>query len=175
MIGGLLVIVQLLQQFKGSLAIFDIVEDLPKHPTKTYQRRNLSRISKIIIHHSTDPNGDPYKYANFHIGTRDWPAISYHYVIQKSGEIYRTNYLSTLSFHARNCNTVSVGVCLTGNYEVEQVPEVQLQACIQLIQRIQRELGRSLSIEPHHNCTDTRCPGQNMPLQQIISSVNSPA
>jgi N-acetyl-anhydromuramyl-L-alanine amidase AmpD len=143
------------------------VDDLTKHATLRYDQRNLNDIEQIVIHHSAQSNGDPFQYAAYHVKTHGWAGIGYHYVIQKDGLIFQTQQLETVSYHARNCNENSIGICLTGNYNVEQVPIEQLEALYGLIDEIKRTLRRNLLILPHHDCTSTDCPGKNMPIDQI--------
>ena len=147
--------------------ILDVVDDLTQHATLRYNQRDLEEIEQIVVHHSAQTNGDPFVYAAYHVKTHGWPGIGYHYVIQKDGLIFQTQQLETVSYHARNCNQNSVGICLTGNYNVEQVPAEQLQALYGLIDEIQRILRKKLIILPHHDCTNTDCPGKNMPIDQI--------
>ena len=69
-----------------------------------------------MIHHSATDDGSPEAYARYHVQTRGWPGIGYHFVIQKDGGIYQTNRLDTISYHVSGQNTNSIGICGTGKW-----------------------------------------------------------
>ena len=101
----------------GDPVIHDIVNDLITHPTKEYDSRSITDVTTIVVHHTT---GDPFQpinnIANYHVNTKGWPGIGYHFVIDGAGKIHQTNYLTTHSFHANLANAYSVGVCMQGDF-----------------------------------------------------------
>ena len=146
----------------GMLAFRDIVEDLPKHPSKTYKQRDPSQIDKIVIHHSAWPDGTPEDYAKLHIDTHDWAGIGYHFVIQKSGIIYQTNRISTQSNHVGEENPYAIGLCLTGNFEEEKPTTIQLTSAKALVAFLKLRYG-IWEVGPHGRYRNTSCPGRYMP------------
>jgi len=149
--------------------IIDITDQLPKG-AGTYGSRNLSQIERFVIHHSATSSGSPELYAKHHIEKNGWPGIGYHFVIQKDGTIYQTNRLQTISYNVGGYNTGSVGICLTGNYEVETPPAAQMDSLLWLLRKLAGELG-PYPIYPHRQFSETKCPGDNLDIQYIRAKV----
>lgn len=86
---------------------------------KTYAKgfRNPEDVTCIVVHHSGPPNGTLESHARYHADR--WGArIAYHICIDK-GRIYQTNDLLSMTYHAGNNNTYTIGIevnrDLTGN------------------------------------------------------------
>jgi len=147
---------------------------LPKHPNKTYGTRLLSQIEQIIIHHSLTTSGSALAYANFHIDNYEWPGIGYHYVIDKNGTINQTNYLDTRSYHVSGHNTESIGICLTGNFDIEVPTPEQEYSLILLIRHLHDILydyTGALAIKSHNEFSQKTCPGLNFDIESIRAVV----
>lgn len=151
----------------ASIKIIDIVNNLKKSNTQTYDTRDLSQINKIVVHHSATTSGTPESYARYHVDTRNFPGIGYHYVVQQDGTIYQTNYLNTISWHTGGENTSSIGICLTGNFDVQQPFPAQMAALNSLIAYIKSQLNRPLQIKGHRDYSTKSCPGDHIVLPQI--------
>lgn len=149
----------------------DIVDELIRHPTKKYRKRDLDQIKEIVIHHSGTSKGSPSAFARFHVEHHGWPGIGYHYVIDKEGLIYQTNYLETVSYHVARNNSTTVGICLVGNYMVEQPPRVQLLACAVACNIVMEKVGRELMVFGHRDFNKPTCPGDNIDLETIRALV----
>jgi hypothetical protein len=142
-----------------------IVDDLPKHETKTYRSRALTDITTLTMHHTVSPpDRSIASIAAYHVDSRGWPGIAYHYVINDKGDIYQTNWLETISYHAGvagyDNNEVSVGVSLQGDFTDEPPPQAQLDAARWLVQDLRGQLG-DLEVVPHRLMpgASTACPG----------------
>ena len=154
------------------IRIRNIVNWLPRKLFKSYSTRNLSKINRVVIHHSDTTSGTPQSYALYHINKNKWPGIGYHFVIQKDGTIYQTQHLSTVSYHTSGENTRSIGICLTGDYDTQTPPEVQIAACVKLIRWLEnKELKRSLHISGHNEYSTKSCPGSNLNINEIAARV----
>jgi len=108
--------------------IEDVVEDLPKHETLTYDTRSLDQITHVSVHHSAAAASiDPWQVAAYQIKedpsrNKDaWPGIGYHYYIGPDGTIYQTNFHETISYHSGGNNTYTVGICFAGSF-MEGIP-----------------------------------------------------
>jgi len=111
--------------------IVDIVDELPKHESKTYSERALSEIATHVVHHvgaSTDSDCTPEAAARWHVDHNDWPGIGYHFFVTKNGTIYQTNRLTTISYHVGQHNRFCVGTCLAGNFSIGQPTTAQLDS-----------------------------------------------
>lgn len=145
------------------LEIINLIHELPQHPTKKYLSRDLSKIDQIIVHHSADNSQDPKLYAKMHIGINDWPAIGYHFMIDKTGCIYQTNSEDTLCFHCKGQNRRSLGVCIMGNYSKELLPIEVSSALLDLIEYLKLRFIIA-KVKKHNDYAKTECPGINFKL-----------
>lgn len=144
----------------------DIVGVLPKNPFNSYPSRPLSQIQTIVVHHAAVdynlPGATPEGYARFHIDAYNWPGIGYHIVIQPDGKVYLTNYLSTVSNHTGTLNPTSVGICLSGNFDVQQPTAAQMAGLRKAIAWVQRKVSRPLEVDGHFQYSSKTCPGVNV-------------
>jgi hypothetical protein len=76
------------RSYPGAYEIVDIVDELPTHPIKEYNTRSLDAIDDLIIHHTVSPDSrTSEQIAVYHVNTKDWPGIAYHFVIGADGGI----------------------------------------------------------------------------------------
>jgi hypothetical protein len=148
---------------------------LPKHPTLHYDRRALSQITHLAIHHTaTPPTVNPMRIAELHVapdvtrGKEAWPAIGYHYFVHGDGTIDQTNYLETASYHVHRHNMYSVGIVFAGSFMNGKIPtSAQLRSGAHLVAWLMQELGIPLArIWGHREFPDntTVCPGSEWTL-----------
>lgn len=164
---------QLVRPRAGGIPISIIVYKLKRHWWKQYDSRDTDDIDLVIIHHSATTSGSAEAYARYHVESNGWPGIGYHYVISKEGKIEQTQFLKTVSYHTSGQNTRSVGICLTGNYDTQQPPSVQLESCIKLIRYLEGKLGKRLAIEGHNEHSSKSCPGGNIDVNEIENRVRN--
>ncbi len=155
----------------GEIEIIDIVDELPKHETKTYAHRDLTDITTLTIHHTVSPvDRSIESIASYHVNSKDWPGIGYGYVIDGDGTIFQTNYLTTISYHAGTLNApgdenlFSVGIALQGNFTNDPPPQAQLDAARSLVRYLKTKLG-TLDVLKHMDMpgAQTACPGATWP------------
>lgn len=156
---------------KAALSIRNIVDDLPKSATQSYSTRNLSQINKIVVHHSATTSGTAESYARYHVDTRGWPGIGYHFVIDQDGTINQTNWLETVSYHTGNNNTSSIGICLTGNFDIQQPFPAQMASLNALISHLKNQLGQNLQVYGHRDYSTKTCPGNNIALSSYNPNI----
>ncbi len=150
--------------------IQDIVDDLPKHDTLTYDTRPLEQITHISIHHSAvAANIDPWRVAAYQIKedpSREkpaWPGIGYHYYMEPDGTIYQTNHRDTLSYHSGGNNSYTLGICFAGSFmDVIPTPK-QIESGGHLIAWLMQELSIPLENvwghQEYPKNRSTSCPG----------------
>ncbi|MFC2029096.1 N-acetylmuramoyl-L-alanine amidase [Chloroflexota bacterium] len=141
--------------------IQDIVGELPKHKTESYETRDRSEIESLIIHHSAAPPSIlPEQIAAYHIRKWDWPGIGYHFLIAADGTIHQSNAFETVSHHAAAQNRSSVGICFLGSFMEEPPPVEQLKAGASLVAWLLQELDIGEDgIKGHREVMKTNCPG----------------
>lgn len=150
--------VQILTDPYAGPEIVDITDDLVTHDTRTYQTRDVADINWLTIHHTATPNTTtPEQIASYHVNSRGWPGIAYHYLIHYTGTIWQTNDMSTISYHDA-LNTDSVGVGLIGDFTDAPPPADQLQAAAALIEWLRGQID-GVQVRPHRAVGQTACPG----------------
>ena len=98
------------------MQIKDLVPELPVHPTKKPVKRALTSIKKIVVH-TTDWVVTPQELATYdinpnHISSTGCPGITYHYLIERNGQVDRTAPAESITWHAGNHNNSSLAVAL---------------------------------------------------------------
>ena len=143
--------------------IIDRVYDLPCHAQRRYETRALARIQQLVIHHTaTEPSVGIEAIARKHVDELGWPGIGYHFTIDADGQIYQTNHLTTVSFHARQANPTTVGIAFCGNFDEAVPTDAQLESGGRLCAYLLRELSLPLeNIRGHRVFVSTECPGRN--------------
>ena len=145
-------------------------ERLPKHGRLRYERRSLSQITHLAIHHTAaPPRVGPARIAELHIapdparGKDAWPGIGYHYFVHADGRIEQTNALETAAYHLVRHYTYSVGIVFAGSFMNGKIPtSAQLQAGAHLAAWLMQELKIPLArVWGHREFPDnlTVCPG----------------
>jgi N-acetylmuramoyl-L-alanine amidase len=142
---------------------------LPTKFGEQYSRRQLAEIDKIIVHHSATTDGTPYAYALYHINENGWPGIGYHFVIDRDGTINQTNNLDTISYHTSGQNRVSLGVCLTGDFDKQQPTAEQKTAFTYLVNVLREKLGY-LPLYGHRDFSPKSCPGTNLDITKLYQN-----
>lgn len=153
---------------KPSLRV--IVDQLPKHPNLRYERRSLSQISHIAVHHTAAPASlGPLRIAEMHVApdagrSKDaWPGIGYHFFIHADGAIDQTNHLETICYHVYRHNNYTVGVVFAGSFMNGRIPtSAQLRSGSHLIAWLMQELHLPMArIWGHREYPEntTVCPG----------------
>ena len=158
------------------MELTDIRPQLPIHSYKRYKHRKVDSITTVVIHHSgyrwrTDRDSvkQIIGYANYHVGTRGWPGIAYHYVIDPHGECYKCNATSTITYHARGGNTKGLGVMLIGNF-MEEAPTIpQWVALESLLAELRHWIPSITKVVGHREVrgSKTVCPGDNLTADML--------
>lgn len=101
---------------------------------------------------------------NYHVHTRGWKSIGYHFVISTKGVIYAARQMGWTGAHAgTKGNPHSIGVCLVGNFESGDKPT---QAQKIAFARLHTELHRHYygqakkTARFHREFMSTGCPGK---------------
>lgn len=126
---------------------------------------------RIIIHHSASIDTTASTIHSWHLG-QGWSGIGYHFVIKQNGEIERGRPIDTIGAHAGTAGNVdSIGICLTGNFNMEDPTNKQLNSLILLIRYLREKYG-NLDVMGHKDVMATACPGSNFPWEKLLKEVN---
>lgn len=147
---------------------FDVTDSLPCSKKEEYSTRIPSRVDTLILHHSGSQSWTVQDVANYHVKEKGWPGIGYHFVITQNGLIFQTNKLSSQSYHCKNHNFRSIGICCLGNFELEEMNEKQEHALMMLLWTIGTNF-KPINILPHKDLGPTLCPGLHFPLNASLN------
>lgn len=133
----------------------------------------------IVIHHAGTTRDEDMTVSaihEMHLGN-GWSGIGYHFVVHKDGTIEEGRPLSYQGAHAYQNNQYSVGICMTGNYNLAYPPQEQVLAVEQLTAAICHKYNfpaEDYTIFGHRDLNDTSCPGEKFYpyLPQLIKNVH---
>jgi len=151
------------------MRIVDIRDELARSRSRKYATRPLRSIEKLVVHHSGTLSGTPRSFAWHHVHARGWPGIGYHYVVSPDGVIFKTNALTTVSYHARGANLSGVGICLVGNFNRIKPTDAQIESLTELLGLLLRYYPK-VRIVPHRDVKGSRtsCPGLKFPVERLM-------
>lgn len=122
--------------------IEDLTDSLPKHPSKTFDTRPLSRIKYLIIHHTaTRADLSAERIALYQVQRQDRAGIAYHFYLTGDGTVYQTNRLETVSTHAYDKSAVGAGIAFAGNFSQTVPTPDQLENGARLIAHLLQQLS----------------------------------
>ncbi|XP_013143081.1 PREDICTED: peptidoglycan-recognition protein LB-like [Papilio polytes] len=141
---------------------------IPKEKTTLH-----TPVPYVVIHHSYKPaacyDAVQCKKAmqsmqNFHMDDREWWDIGYNFAVGSDGAVYEGRGWTVLGAHALHFNTVSLGICLIGDWTTTLPPSQQIKTAKALI-----AAGIDLGyVKPyyklvgHRQVRDTECPGDTL-------------
>ena len=141
-----------------------ITETNLKFKNRLALRRSTNR---VIVHHSASSDVSAATIHGWHLN-QSWSGIGYHFVIRRNGNIERGRELSAIGSHSGpKGNGDSVGVCLTGNFEIDKPTAAQINSLVWLITRYLEPRYGSLQVVGHSDVMATACPGKNFPWADL--------
>lgn len=135
--------------------------------TKLKFREGMEKRSKvleyIVIHHTASTRDMTVQEIHqLHLNQgENWKGIGYHFYIDKQGVIWRGRPEEMSGSHALDYNSVSIGICLSGNFEIEKPTDKQLKSLSELLQHLKQKYG-NVQIVGHRDLNATACPGKNL-------------
>ena len=83
----------------------------------------------------------------------------YHYLIDYNGQLIKGVQDFECGAHIANKNTGSIGICLLGDWSVEEPPECMIDTLDRLLLMLMMMYPSLKEIAPHNKYNDTICPG----------------
>ena len=132
------------------------------------------RWSWITVHHSVSASSSDSLSASLetvrgiqreHMNrSQPYGDIGYHFLIDRAGRIIEGRNLRWQGAHAGGANNRgNVGICLIGNFEIEEPTRAAVSALERLVFELQSELGiPRRNVKPHLAWKETKCPGKNL-------------
>lgn len=152
-----------LEKLKSSIDIKKIEYDWE------YDLEYNNKPTEIIYHHSVSSNKTPESIHEYH-KSKDWSGIGYQYYIRKDGTIYTGRPENAQGAHAKGENKRSIGICLEGNFEEEELSLEQMQSLYELSMYITLKYD-IYKIIGHGDVGETLCPGINFPVEAIDKAI----
>lgn len=159
-----------------------IINDLGRHPSKNYKKRELEDIEYVVIHRcklsDTTEYGDAEKdLAEYFVREMDWPGFPYHFSISKKGKIYQCQPLTATTYQVKNYNKKCIGIRLEGDFREELPNLTQYAYLVQITASIIIYMGLTeFDISGHsefsgHEKKD--CPGKMFDLDMLRLDVET--
>jgi hypothetical protein len=147
----------------------NIIYELPRHAVNRYNTRDLDAVEYLVINHSAVPATVTARaIANYHVNHIGWPGISYHFYIDGQGRVFQTNELTTISYHVGQWNSVSIGICVGGDFTHVVPKPAQLESAGHLSAWLLQELGLSVdAVKGKKEFIGTQSPGQQWLSGQV--------
>jgi hypothetical protein len=143
----------------GIPQVINIIDQLPKHPTKTWPARNFNLLEGITVHHFAS-EAPIVNQANYHINAHGWAGIAYAVII-RDGQILQTNYLDKRTTHASGGNDSSWGVCIGGDLSKRPITDFERRALTGVALGL-KEMKENLWVKGHNQISKTSCPCTDM-------------
>ena len=106
----------------------------------------------------------------YHVKTRGWNAIGYHFIIAPNGDIYEGRPENVVGAHVKNNNTGNIGINIYCNSNVEIPTELQILKLKELLVYLTEKYNISdKSIYGHNQLGNTDCPGTN--IEQMLPMI----
>ena len=127
------------------------------------------QINTIVIHHSVSSRdkttiqqiNEWHKARDFNLSSLNF-YVGYHYVILGNGEVVQTRRDIEMGCHTIP-NESKLGICLTGNFDIEMPSENQLKSLKDLLDKKLKEYNLdNWAIKGHRELSQTACPGVNL-------------
>jgi len=126
------------------------------------------QVVKLIVHHTFEPRASSYSGSstikgiqNFHMDSRGWSDIGYHYLVGPDGMLFEGRPENAIGAHCPP-NTGKLGICVIGNFDSgeERLTPAALETLHQLLAHLAGKYGISVSgIYGHRDFRSTGCPG----------------
>ena len=130
-------------------------------PARSSTPLQADRVSMLVLHHTTGTYAGPQTVRNiqaFHQGpTRGWADVGYNFLVAPDGTIFEGRGWGLVGAHARDRNSVSVGVAFIGDGRREVPVEAQ-RSIVWLAEEADRRFGRLRRVG-HRDVGSTICPG----------------
>jgi hypothetical protein len=135
--------------------------------------------TRMAVHYTVTPSSDPARQVRgiqrYHMDTRGWCDVGYHFLVGVDGTIYEGRPLELLGSHVGGNNSRNIGVSFVGcfhssgceSYPPTRPPEAMIEAGGRLLGTLSRLYGIDIStatVKGHrdHSGASTSCPGDHL-------------
>lgn len=153
--------------------IVDLTETLPNNPAaKPWKARSLSSLRWLVVHHTASLEDATPEALNAVHHARGWWRLSYHYMIDVTGQVFKVNRASDITWTVANGNSPTLSVCLIGNREKTPCPLPQWEALLDFLPTLREAYPSIIHLYGHRECPTTppqatACPGQHLSMSRL--------
>lgn len=123
----------------------------------------------LIYHHAAVDEMSVEQIHEFH-KEKGWSGIGYNYYIRKDGSIFKGRSEEADGAHTIGRNSSSLGICLEGNFEEEDVTKEQKESLENLSVYLLMKYD-IVDIKGHKEFYETLCPGKNFNVEEEKKAV----
>lgn len=144
---------------------FESSEETQEQPLKL--KKSSRKITEIILHCTASIEGNDTTVEairRYHINSRGWSDIGYHYVIYLDGSIHEGRNVHQSGAHCQGHNSNSIGVCYVGGLDKNMKPkdtrtEAQKKSLIKLVKALMALYKLPASrVYGHYQFANKACP-----------------
>lgn len=123
-------------------------------------------IEWLIVHHtavSREQNPEQFDAVKRYHIDKGWGDIGYHFLIEPDGEVKTGRSEETEGAHTIGYNDKSLGICLSGNFDIQEPTIGQMEALRGLLERlmVKYKVERE-NIVPHRTFANKTCYGSKL-------------
>lgn len=136
--------------------------------------QQLQHVTKVIIHHTAEDGWDVYKTHEFHQKGRGWSGIGYNYFIEEDGTVYEGRGLH-IGAHAKGYNSETIGVCMSGNFDIYHPTARQINSLHVLCQALMKQFSLSTADILGHRELESvtkTCPGLYFSMEELRNALS---
>ncbi len=145
--------------------------------------RPLLRPDSIVIHHSLTKDGSTVSWGairKYHMdpaGPYNMQDIGYHFGVELIGDHYEVLLGAMPNEEGAHCkdagmNHKALGICVVGNFDVDQVPDGALSCLIKLVRWLMGKYGIPVPrVYRHSDFAKKTCPGKLFPWARFIQTI----
>ena len=137
------------------------------------QAEPLEKVNNIIVHHTSRTEMTAEECHEYHQKERGWSGIGYNYFIEKDGSIIEGRG-QRVGAHAYGHNRTSIGICMTGNFDVEVPTNQQWTSFL----RLSSYMLKLYNLQPsqvlgHRELIGVQksCPGMQIDMDEVRSQL----
>lgn len=147
-----------------------------------YTQSCSREVDEIILHHTWRPTAKQYKgkstieaIRDYHVNNQGWSDIGYHFLIAPNGDIWAGRHIEQAGAHTRGRNARSVGVCLIGDLDEEDLTEEQKASLVTVLRALLKRFRLPIgAINFHRDYAPYKsCPGMKLDKGVVRSWVSS--
>jgi hypothetical protein len=150
-------------------------------PLLKLKRFSTIKWSHIIIHHTATVDGQSFDWESidkYHVQENGWSDIGYHFGLEKLNNEYVFCIGRGLNDKGAHCadnnmNSIAIGVCLVGNYDIIKPSDEQYFLLASICRNLIKEFEIPIeNIEPHSKYNKQKtCPGKLFEMDKLINKI----